>query len=170
MPPAPRNERYICTLLDRFLLDESRGVTRSVQEEFSLQEYLVSIQRDLRDLLNTRQTLAEASVEGLEEVKRSVLMYGLPVEKSEGYITPRTPKELAQVIESVIRQFEPRLMHVKVTPPVPQAKGVVSDSSLVGVVRFKVEAMARMEPRPQRVEFDTTLDPDKQEYEIESHL
>jgi len=170
MPPAQRNERFICTLLDRFLLDESRGLNRNVQEEFSLQEYLASIQRDLRDLLNTRQTLSDTRVEGLEEVRRSVLMYGLPVEKSEGYITSRTPKELAMVIEAVIRQFEPRLTHVRVIPPAPPGKTAVSDSSLVGVVRFKVEAMARMEPRPQRVEFDTTLDPDKQEYEIESLL
>lgn len=158
MPPPPRNQRYVCTLLDRFFMDEARGLTRSVQDEFSLQEYLQSIQSDLKDLLNTRQTMVEADLEGHEEAQQSILVYGFPELNAVTFINSGTQKMLASAMENAIRQFEPRLTAVRVT----------TRKSEAGELKFHVEALARMEPRPHKVAFDTTLDLDKQECSIES--
>jgi len=119
-----------------------------------------AVRRDLEWLLNTRRTPATAP-EGLVEVTRSVYHYGLPDATTLNPASPRDRELLLRRVEETISLFEPRLADVRVTVS-PGGPTAVDSRE----VRFLIEGMLRVDPAPERVAFDTVLEPAGGGYQV----
>ena len=98
------------SFLDRLV--ESCYSPNIVSSGCSESELISSIQKDIEDLLNARQT-----VEGLHKhphLQHSILGFGLPDSSSFDLETPEAKRRLARTIEAIITEFEPRVSKVKV--------------------------------------------------------
>jgi type VI secretion system protein ImpF len=127
----------------------------------SVRQLEQAVARDLEALLNTRrQTLDEVPAE-LTEVSRSLLTYGLPDLSSANLLNTSERDRVRRTLEEAITTFEPRLQRVRVTlePPRPQ------DPSL----RFRIDAVLRVEPAREPVTFDAELRLVTREYTVQGH-
>lgn len=151
--------RITPSIVDR-LLDFEPKVSSEAPKSRSqgVRELKQSVRRDLEWLLNTRHS-AEKVPEGLEEVSKSIAIYGLPdfTGLSSKNIDDR--KTLIRNIETALRTFEPRFMNLKVTL-------VESDDHSRGV-KFQIQAVLRVEPTPEPVVFDTVLQVGSGEFKVE---
>lgn len=150
--------RVTPSVLDR-LLDFEPDVSREAPKSRSksLRELKISVRRDLEWLLNTRTVHVEID-ERLQEIKKSVLTYGLPDITGISAKNQSEQKRLTKAIENAIRMFEPRFIDVHVSlEPVNQI-----DRSL----RFRIEARLNIEPTPEPIAFDTVLQLGSGDFEV----
>jgi type VI secretion system protein ImpF len=139
------------TVLDRLLRTDRRwDGNRPVGWRESLEVAKKTLLRDLQWLLNTRQ-LSEPAGPPLEFLPRSLYNFGIPDISSLSADSSETAGRLLRFIERAIEDFEPRLSDVKVTLSESKSR---SDRR----VEFLIEASMRVEPDPERVEFDTVLE------------
>jgi type VI secretion system protein ImpF len=150
MPVHDSNAPLRLPLLDRLLDDEpkvkSEGpMTRSA----SLAMLKIAVRRDLENLLNTRST-PDSIPEGSVEILRSVYCYGLPDITSMPSNFLYEQGKLLQSIESAVRTFEPRLDGVRVSlaPVVGMSR----------VLRFVIDGMLRIDPLPEHVVYDASIE------------
>jgi type VI secretion system protein ImpF len=136
------------SILDR-LSDADAGGT-AWRRGYGVEQMVEAVQRDLEDLLNTRQSHAGLP-EGYAEVERSVFGYGLPDLASLNAITPDQRREIGRVLEAVIARFEPRLRDPRATLLEPEG------SKVERTVSFRIEARLCVDPAPE-VAFDTVLE------------
>ena len=125
----------------------------------SVRRLKASVHRDLEWLLNTRRTTDEIP-EGLGEVQHSVYCYGLPDLSSMSRESAQTRGRLLRSVEDAIATFEPRLANVRV-----RLAEEVDDPRRR--LHFVIEAMLRMDPNPEPIVFDTTLDIASGAYHVE---
>ena len=118
--------------------------------EASVTAFKANLLRDLEWLLNPRES-GDPAEAPYSELERSIYNYGLPDFASMAADASTTRASLQRKIEREIELFEPRLKDVRVT---------VSDEGKGGVraMRFVIEAMLRLDPDPERVEFDMELE------------
>jgi type VI secretion system protein ImpF len=150
--------RITPSILDR-LLDFEPDLTREppASRARSLRELKQSVRRDLEWLLNTRSHLGEAASQ-LEEVNKSMAVYGLPDFTGMGVKSPGEQKMLVNSLETAIRLFEPRLMDLHVTlEPIDEIKRVL---------KFRIEARLKVDPVPEPVTFDTVLQMGSGQFEV----
>ncbi len=141
--------RITPSIVDRLLDFEPKVSTEAPKSRSqSLRELKQSVRRDLEWLLNTRHT-ADKVPEGLEEVNKSIAIYGLPDFTGLSSKNVNDRKSLIRNIETALRIFEPRFMNLNVT--------LEELNSLERGVRFRIEATLRIEPTPEPVVFDTVL-------------
>jgi type VI secretion system protein ImpF len=107
------------------------------------------VQRDLEELLNTRQSQTDLP-EAFPEVRNSILGYGLPDLVTLEAITPQQREAIAQVLEATIERYEPRLRDV-------HARLVGAFDNKQRTLRFHIEARLCLDPAPE-VAFDTILE------------
>ncbi len=141
--------RITPSIIDRLLDFEPKLSTEAPKSRSQgLRELKQSVRRDLEWLLNTRHT-ADKVPEGLEELNKSLAIYGLPdfTGLSSKNIDDR--KTLIRDIETALRIFEPRFMNLKVT--------LEEINSVERGVKFRIQATLRIEPTPEPVVFDTIL-------------
>ncbi|MCB1018885.1 MAG: type VI secretion system baseplate subunit TssE [Bryobacterales bacterium] len=146
------------SLLDRLIDNEPRN--RDVRQEpaKSLRQLKAGLRRDLEWLLNARRPPVDLP-EGAGELERSVFYYGLPDVSSLSLNSVTDQRLLVRVIETAVAAFEPRLTGVRVSlQPVNRN---------TQTMRFQIEGMFRIDPAPERVTFDTTLELISGEYEVE---
>src|SRR5207248_8705445 len=93
------------SVLDR-LIDPDSGGT-AARRGYSVEQAIDSVQRDLEDLLNTRQTTLDVP-EQFEQVRTSVVLYGLPDLNSLNAMTPQQREDIRHLLEQVINRYEPR--------------------------------------------------------------
>jgi type VI secretion system protein ImpF len=123
----------------------------------SLKELKQSVRRDVEWLLNTR--ISHDNVpEGLEEVCKSLAVYGLPDFVGMSSRDTEERKNLEKNIETALRIFEPRFMNLKVT--------LQDLNRLERGVNFHIEANLRLEPTPEPIVFDTVLQVGSGDFEI----
>lgn len=150
--------RITPSVLDRLIDFEPKETKEAPKSRSrSLAELKQSVKRDLEWLLNTRN-LAYEIPETLEEVQKSVLLYGLP--DFTGF-TPRNPNEhkrLVKSLENAIKFFEPRFLDVKIS--------VEPISNVERVLKFKIEARLDVEPTPEPIVFDTVLQLGSGDFEV----
>jgi type VI secretion system protein ImpF len=146
------------SVLDR-LIDESPRLAADppITWEESVRRLKASVLRDVEWLLNTRRIFATAP-DTHPEVQSSLYHYGLPDVTSVSRDSPTALRVLVHDMEECIRLFEPRLDQVRVV----QAEQPAGQRDL----RFAIEAMLRMEPDPERIVFDTVLEPVRGEFRI----
>jgi type VI secretion system protein ImpF len=146
------------SLLDR-LSDDEPGTPAdpSTTRAQSFRAFKAALRRDLEWLLNTRQTPAPAPEER-RELSRSLYMYGLPdmMALSAQNVQDRTL--LQDYLRKAVEFFEPRLFDVRVIsePVAPNSR----------MLRFRIEGLARIDPAPEQVTFDTVLELTSGEYEV----
>ena len=150
MPRADDELNILPSVLDR-LFDDEPGVDRESLSArfFSLRDLTQAVARDLEALLNTRQEALKELPPEFVEVSHSLHMYGLPDFTALSLTNPQDRQRIRRAIERAIAVFEPRLDRVRVTVETPQQY----DQAL----RFRVEALLRMEPAPIPVAFDAAL-------------
>jgi type VI secretion system protein ImpF len=124
----------------------------------SVRQLRASVRRDLEWLLNTRRT-PEAAGEELPEVAKSVHNYGLPDLNALNWESSRDRARLARSVRDALHIFEPRLRNIEVVPLDPS-------SGSPHVMRFQIEALLEMDPTPEHISFDTTLQLSSGEYQV----
>jgi type VI secretion system protein ImpF len=120
-----------------------------------------SLLRDLQWILNTRQ-VSEPVEEPFDLLRDSAFNFGLPDITALSADSSETPARLRRYIEEAIERFEPRLTGVRVTF---QEGGDSKDRR----VQFLIEADLKLEPDPERVEFDTVLEVSSGKFAVSSH-
>ena len=150
MPDYDSNAPMRLPLLDRLLDDEHKNkseapMTRSV----SLARLKTAVRRDLENLLNTRRT-PDLIPEGSVEILRSVYYYGLPdiTSMPANFLYEQT--KLLQSIETAVTTFEPRLDGVRVS--------LVPVAGQSRVLRFVIDGMLRIDPLPEHVVYDASIE------------
>ena len=160
MARADYKTSIVPSILDR-LLDDAPGVSHEpVTGRFqSVRELERAVARDLEALLNTRQETLEELPSEFEEVNRSLVAYGLPDFTSLSLMSPDDRNRIRRAVEQAIAAFEPRLQRVHVTLEAPREH----DRGL----RFRIDALLRVEPAPEPVTFDAVLQLNTQEYVVQ---
>ncbi len=159
MPRFDNESRITLSVLDR-LLDFEPDVSTEppASRAKSLREFRQAVRRDLEWLLNTRQ-LVQQVPEGMTELSRSLVSYGLPDFTSASSESTDDQWLMRQAIEETIRTFEPRLQDVTVT--LEPARG--SERAM----HFRIDAMLVVDPAPEPVTFDTALQLVNGEYKVQ---
>lgn len=150
MPDYDSNAPLRLPLLDRLLDDEPKikseaPMTRSA----SLARLKTAVRRDLESLLNTRRT-PDFIPEGSVEILRSVYYYGLPDITSMPANFLYEQNKLLQSIETAVKTFEARLDGVKVS--------LVAVAGQSRVLRFVIDGMLRIDPLPEHVVYDASIE------------
>ncbi len=138
---APRDDndvRVTPSLLDRLLGEEPQRV----------REEKGAVKRDLENLLNSRNSFPDLPA-AFVEAGRSVLTHGLPDFSGLNPSHPNDQNRLSQLIESVIRAFEPRLSGVSVT--------LIPDAGTERSLRLRIDARLLIDPAPEPVSFDVVM-------------
>jgi type VI secretion system protein ImpF len=145
------------SLVDRLIDLEPRN--RDVRQEpaQSLRQLKAGLRRDLEWLLNARRPPVDLPP-GADELERSVYYYGLPDVSNLALSSSEDQRLLSRLIEAAVAAFEPRLAAVRVSLQPVNYK--------TQVMRFQIEGMFRVDPAPERVTFDTTLELTSGQYEV----
>lgn len=141
--------RVTPSLIDRLIdLEPKQSQEPPKSRSTSLRELKQSVRRDLEWLLNTRCHTMDFD-DRLEEVRKSVLYFGLPDFSGVSVKNHNEQKRLTRAIEEAIKYFEPRFINLKVTlDPI---------DNLDRQLKFRIEASLDIEPTPEPVAFDTIL-------------
>lgn len=143
---------FLPSVLDR-LLDDTPGASpaRPRSRAQQLTELRDAVRRDLEALLNTHQC-CQSPPAALSELTHSLFDYGVPDFLATNAGAASAREEFRRSVEDIIRRFEPRFKIVKVS--------LVDDNAQVDrTLRFRIEALMYAEPAPERVSFDSLLDP-----------
>jgi type VI secretion system protein ImpF len=154
-------------LLDR-LIDLNPGGSREVpaSRDESVRLFKHSVQRDLENLLNTRNPVWDLASDFVE-AKASGLAYGMPDFTSLNILSPSDRERLSRQLERVIGVFEPRLRDVKVLLHDSKGGGEEAETQVERSLRFRVEARLVLEPVIEPISFDMVMEMDKLEYRVE---
>ncbi|HMF47238.1 MAG TPA: type VI secretion system baseplate subunit TssE [Candidatus Saccharimonadales bacterium] len=157
MARAEPNTSIVPSILDR-LLDEDPGVTQEpMTGRFQgVRGMERAVARDLETLLNTRQEILQALPDEFAEVNNSLLTYGLPDLSSFSLDSEDDRGRVRRVIEQAIANCEPRLERVQVILHAPRE----NERGL----RFRIDALLRVDPAPEPVTFDAMLQLNTQQY------
>jgi type VI secretion system protein ImpF len=148
------------SLLDRLLDEEPTPNRNNVPSRSALIASIKrTLQRDLEWLLNTRRHGLGATGKDLPDLKTSLIAYGVPDFTAQDLGSDKRRKGFAQALEQVIRNFEPRLTAVSVTL-------ADKERPVERRLRFRIEALIRVEPAAEPVVFESLLDPATQEFSI----
>jgi type VI secretion system protein ImpF len=141
------------SVLDRLMTVEDRPTTRSQ----SLRYFKEALKRDLEWLLNTRQPPIPELVD-YPQARASVINFGLPDISSLGLSSASDHGRLRKAIETCLRNFEPRLMDVRVT--------LEGSDTADRRLRFHIEGNMKLDPAPEEISFDTILELSSGEYKV----
>jgi type VI secretion system protein ImpF len=151
MPRSHGDVNVTQSVLDRLIDTEPNNSAEvSVSRAQSVRLLKTAVRRDLDCLLNTRR-IPEEPEENLQEVHRSLFMYGLPDFSTYSMSSPADQSKLLRQLASAIKLFEPRLANVRIVPLENPAVGMQR-------VRLRIEAMLLMDPNPEPISFDTVIE------------
>lgn len=145
-------DQIVPSLLDR-LIDENPGVSRDAPKlrVQAMRELRRSVRRDIEALLNTRQTILDWS-DDLDQIEYSMIDFGSPDFSSLSLTSDDAREKFRGVIEERIRKLEPRFKSVEV-------QLVANADPLDRTLRFRIDAWIYVDPAPERVDFDSLLEP-----------
>jgi type VI secretion system protein ImpF len=123
----------------------------------SLRELKQAVRRDLEWLLNSRRSILPLSAD-LEQTARSVATYGLPDFSAASVSNPSDRASILKTLQRTVAQFEPRLRSVSIAL---ETGGTIKQS-----LRFRIDAELDVDPAPEQVSFDTTLQLYSGEYDV----
>ena len=141
------------SILDRLMDVEDWPSTRSQSTRF----FRDALKRDLEWLLNTRQPPVPA-IADYPGAKASVINFGLPDISSLGLNSAADHRALRLAIETCLRNYEPRLMDVRVT--------LQGSDTVDRRLRFHIEGNMKLDPAPEEIAFDTVLELTSGEYKV----
>ncbi|MFL5246126.1 MAG: type VI secretion system baseplate subunit TssE [Gemmataceae bacterium] len=135
------------SILDRLIDPDSRGT--AWRHGYGVDQMVEAVQRDLEELLNTRQSHMGLPEE-FTEVLGSIVGYGLPDLTSLNALTPQQREEIGRVLEVVVGKFETRLRDIRATMLDP-------GDGKQRTVRFRIDARLCIDPAPE-VSFETIME------------
>jgi type VI secretion system protein ImpF len=148
MPRIDEEIRINLSVLDRLVDFEPDVRTEALASRSkALRQVKQALKRDLEWLLNTRRVFEVP--DELPLLTGSLLGYGLPDFTNFSIKSAGDQHDLTLALEAVLKRFEPRLEDVVVS--------VANASLLERAFRFKIEARLRIDPVPEPISFDTTL-------------
>ncbi len=154
------NQPLLPSILDRLIDDGEAAVGgMSKSQAQSLDELKLSVRRDLQNLLNTRWRCSSWPPE-LDELDVSLVSYGIPDFTSSNMSRTSAREELREIIQEVIRKFEPRLKSVEVTL-IDNKK-----NELDRTLHYRINAQLLVKPAPEPVEFHSHVEPATGDIEI----
>jgi type VI secretion system protein ImpF len=148
--PINQNQQLLTSILDRLLDDEPDNQHDSPKTANEvLRELRLSVRRDLENLLNTRWRCVSWPPD-LDDLEVSLVNYGIP-DFCGGNLGADAPTQLMNIIQTTIKNFEPRLRNVRVslldkTPRIDRT------------LQFRIEAVLFVDPVEDRVSFDSALE------------
>jgi type VI secretion system protein ImpF len=163
MSPKPDDRSIRPSVLDRLIdLDPSASTDTPGSWGQSVKQLKAGLCRDLEWLLNSRRTLIEIP-DDFEDLKASVLNYGIIDVSSLLRDSPEHRSLLVREVAQAIQLFEPRLDQVKVSLTTDDKTDVTKRQ-----IHFVVEGLLRIDPQPEHVVFDTVLDATSGDYQVRS--
>ena len=151
MVKVPANQDFQWPILSRLLDDDPEASTDPPQSYgYKLRELHQSVTQDLEDLLNTR-CRCEGWPEQCSHLEHSLVNYGLPDFTSMDLAVKDKREGFARILEETIKRWEPRFNRVKVV--------VNDDDELDRSLSFRIEALLQVEPVPEPIVFDSTVEP-----------
>ncbi len=140
------------SLLDRLVHEDPRDLSRfSRSRTRTVKMACDAVRRDLENLLNTRWRCIPWPKD-LEQLKQSLVSYGIPDFTGMSFSNPVSQREFCRVIEKTIRTYEPRLHRVTVSIP-------GNDDPEDRTLRFQIEALFPIGDLPEPVVFETFVEP-----------
>lgn len=161
MARETKQPRLLLSVLDRLLIDTEMTSIRE-PDRYTVDHLREAVGRDLELLLNTRQRCL-ALPEGLEELPRSLMNYGVPDFAGANITTDEQKAGLRKEVELTIARFEPRLKNVRVDV---LEQGTSLDRSL----RLRIDAVVEADPISEHVVYDSVLEPVTRTFSITSVL
>jgi type VI secretion system protein ImpF len=150
--------------LNRALLDEAYPddiwKRRRESASYSIRQMKEHVGRDLSALLNARCELLTELSEEYKELKGTILEYGLPDFTAFSLKNVADQKRIRRGVELAIAAFEPRLKSVRVSLDLPKQYDQI--------LRFRIDALLRVDPTPEPVTFDAMLHMTTCEYSVRS--
>ncbi len=134
------------SLIDRLIDDRDNRLPPD--RAGSVRYFKEAIRRDLEWLLNSRSPLQPAHG---PESECSLYTFGLPDISSVSLLNHKDRQSLTKSIQAAIAKFEPRIAN-------PRVVLVTANDQRVQSLRFIIEGILQMEPNPEPVTYDTTLD------------
>ena len=148
MPRIDDEIRINLSVLDRLVDFEPEAKAEPpASRSKALRQVKQALKRDLEWLLNTRRALEVP--DELPLLADSLLAYGLPDFSNSSVKSAEDQHDLTLALEATLKRFEPRLEDVVVS--------AANSSVLERAFRFKIEARLRIDPVPEPISFDTTL-------------
>ncbi len=141
--------RPALSVLDR-LVDSEPGssVEARVSGAESLRQLKESVRRDLEWLLNTRRKTFELP-DDFEEIRRSVAVFGVHDFSTMSVRNSADQDFICRMLQDAIKVFEPRLRDVTVN--------VAAGREFEHTLHFHIQAYLEVDPAPEQVNFDTSL-------------
>ena len=149
------------SILDR-LIDASpeiRSETIHPGDSNSITTLKNSVRRDLESLFNSRYRINDLP-DQYSEINNSLINYGLPDLATINMIDIDKRSNFCQKIETTIKYFEPRFQSVKV-------RYLENIDHTDRTLRFRIEAVLFAEPMPEKIIFDSILEPISRNISIE---
>ncbi len=150
------------SVLDRLVDTEPNNAAEApLTRAESVRRLRAAVRRDLEWLLNSRRVAIPPDA-ALTELGKSLYVFGLPDISSIRLSDRAEQAKLLAAIEKTVQIFEPRLTDVRVIP--------ILDNSKRSIQRldFRIEGLLMMDPAPEHISFDTTLDAVNQNYRVKS--
>jgi len=143
----------MASVVDRLIEEPTAVGARTFDRDADdVAQQVRNVARDLEHLLNTRRRCLGPPPSEYKELNASVIEYGIPDFTGLNMSLPSERERTRATIERAIRQFEPRLKNVVVTVLTNMDR---ADRRL----RLRIAGVLRSEPVPERVEFDSEVDP-----------
>jgi type VI secretion system protein ImpF len=159
MPSILSDQPLVPSLLDRLLDDDPTQTREPMKARHQvLREMKLSLRRDLENLLNTRRR-AGSRPPHLTELERSLVNYGIPDITGMDVNSSDVREQLRGVIETAVREFDPRFKSVRVEM-LPPAEGAER------TLRFRIDAVVYAAPAFEEVVFDSSWEPISGEIEV----
>jgi type VI secretion system protein ImpF len=145
-------------LLDR--LYEGDAVEDLRSPERALRVLREAVRRDLEAVLNTRER-CRSWPDLFEELDHSIVRYGLPDIYSLPFATESQREHFRKLLETAVLRAESRFTEVKVT--------ILQNASEVDrSLRFRIQAVLRVDIDGEPVVFDSVLDPASRAFSVSS--
>lgn len=160
MAKIREQQELVPSLLDRLIVEDPshpHEVPKSRNQ--ILREMKKSVRRDLEDLLNTRWRCVNWPP-NLEELELSLVNYGLPDFSGAQLGAEQDREQLRQIVEHVIRAFEPRFKRVSVE--------IVQKELADPRLHLRIDALLYAEPAPEPVVFESQLETSSRTFTVEA--
>jgi len=150
--------RLLPSLLDRLTAPSGGPTTIGTESDrpVQLDQLRDQVKRDLECLLNSKRAVPDFPHER-DHLNHSLLTFGLP-DFSGKSLSALLGGDLRAAVDQAIRRFEPRLSRVEIQ--------IDEDRPSAHALRFRINALLKVEPMPEPITFDTVLELDTRKFEV----